>query len=418
MLKEEISIDMLLLICFNYILENLSEKFLETKSQLLEVIECIIYENDESTQQDKKRGNLILVNHYKDELKEIHKNLNNENAKFLSSLLNKTLKNFHNIDDLDTYLTLIYSFKEVLKNIKNENFEFRSLFKKNFFEFIAPILEQEKQHVINSLDNETWASLSDNLPPIIQKKINILFYKSFDENKKILNLKILKNIFSLDYSDIIQEEVMENKKLKEDLNEIINNTTNTSYLNNSETANANIDDNIPQKESEEISGGNSLNNANPNVNAKNTDVKDTGGLSSQQSLQVKNFIEIDVNKYKIMCSTVNLINSIFESYKILLICDESLMPHICDSICSNLTKFLEINNEMVLDGEGVRKGKLKAIYQKEISMVSSNTLIIKKIVGLFSGNHLLSPIFTDLNKLIEKNLSSCKIKISELFQQM
>ena len=318
-------------------------------------------------------------------MKEIQKILKIENSKVLIFFLNKTLKNIQNLTDLDTFLKIMQIFKEILKNIKNDFFEYKTALKKNFFEFICPFLEKNDKKLTETLDNENWGVIQEDVPLITQKQINMIFSENFDEIKNFLNKNIFKKIISLDYS----EEIKELKKNKIESENLIKISEENNILgNNNENLN-------------QITGN----------NVKQDDVN-----TLPQMNVIKNFIEIENSKYKVMNSTITLINYFFETYKIILISEDSLMPHICDSICSLFTKFLEINNEMVLDGEGVKRGKLKAIYQKEISMVCSNTRIIKKFVKLLSTNLLLSPIFADLEKLIDKILAACNSKISELFQ--
>ena len=382
------------MVCFNYFLEDLLSKFLKTKDDILIIIKNILFEQKESNTKS-----LILLSNFQNEIKEIEKILEIENAKVLNMLLNKTLKNLQNLTDLDTYLKTFNFIKETLKNIKNEHFDYKSSFKKHFFEFISPFLEQKEQIIKESLENEKWAVIQENTPNNVQKQINILFYKNFVDFKNLLNSKITKKILTLELSDDIEEM---NKKNNESEIFIDSDIKNEEFS----QINKNDDESTHKKKVFNLN----------NLNSENIQNKDL--ILHQQSIIVKNYIEIENSKYKIMNSTITLINSIFETYKILLICEDSLMPHLSDSICTQLTKFLEINNEMVLNGEGVRKGKLKAIYQKEISMVCSNAYIVKRIVKLFSTNQLLYPIFGDLSILIENILRSCRLKISDLFQQM
>jgi len=339
---------------------------------------------------------LFNFDNFTKQFNDIEKNMELENSKILINLLNKTLKYFYNIEDLNIYLKSYFNLREALKNIKNENFEYKNLLKKQFFDFISPLLEEKFKIVNDSLETENWgAAFTENseknnlILQKLQNKIDIIFFQNFDEYKKIINGNLLDKIISCQNSNFFSNYFREKKfELK------------NSFHIEGEV----ITKEITKKESNEEITTTNQPEKNSNLNQVNTEVKNT--------------IEIKESKFKIMNSTICLINSIFDTYKLLLICEESLMPHTCDAICYQIRRFLEYNREMVLDGEGVRKGKLKAIYQKEISIVCSNALIAKKFVSLFSSNQLLNPIFSEVNQLIENILRTCRIKINELFQLM
>jgi len=386
LIQEEITVDVLLLICLYYILGNVRKNVLGLKNKLINIIK----ENS-----NKNANKTFNIDNFSKQFIEIHKNMELENSKILTNILNKTLKYFYNIEDLDIYLRSYLNLREVLKNIKNENFEYKNLLKKQFFDFISPLLDDKFKIINDSLETENWgAAFTENseknslVLQRLQNKIDIMFFKNFDEYKKIINVEVLNNIISSQNSNISAIYFKDNKLESK----------------NSINLEENIINEITKKDSNEET---TTNNPIEKTNNQN-----------QANLEVKNTIEIKESKYKIMNSTISLINSIFDTYKLLLICEESLMPHTCDAICSQIHKFLEYNREMVLDGEGVRKGKLKAIYQKEISIVCSNALIVKKFVGLFSSNQLLNPIFSEVNQSIDSILKTCRVKIKELFQLM
>jgi len=396
LIHEEISIDILLLLCLNYILEIIKKNILSLQKKLTSIILENLSKKDPKKAFDK---NLAL------QFTELQKNIESEKTKILSKSINKTLKYFNNIEDLNLYLSSYLNFREVLKNIKNENLDYKNLIKKQFFDFISPLLEDKLRFINEALEVETWSAafieISEKNNHILQKlqnKIDIIFYKNFNDYKSIVDIEIFNKIMSAENS-------INNANSAIQFFGFVNSKKINSSSNDDGNLNNNNDDNKKKNLNEE-----NISEANANIIEKK--------YNHQYNIDVKNSIEFKDAKFKIMNSTITLINCIFETYKILLVCEDSLMPHICDSICSQIRRFLEFHREMVLDGEGVRKGKLKAIYQKEISIVCSNALIIKRFVSLFATSQLLSPIFVDLSSSIEVILKTCRVKINELFQLM
>jgi hypothetical protein len=391
LIHEEISTDILLLLCLNYILEIIKKNILSLQKKLTSIILENLSEKDPRKDFDK---NLAM------QFTEFQKNIETENTKILSNSINKTLKYFNNIEDLNLYLSSYLNFREVLKNIKNENLDYKNLIKKQFFDFISPLLEDKFRLINEALEGETWSAafieISEKNNLILQKlqnKIDIIFYKNFNDYKSIVNIEIFNKIMSAENSKNNANSAIE-------FFGFVNSKNIKSISNGDGNLNNNNNDKKKILNEETISEANANNIENKNIPLNNI------------------AIEFKDAKFKIMNSTITLINCIFETYKILLVCEDSLMPHICDSICSQIRRFLEFHREMVLDGEGVRKGKLKAIYQKEISIVCSNALIIKRFVSLFATSQLLSPIFVDISSSIEVILKTCRVKINELFQLM
>lgn len=400
MIQEEISMDILLMLCLNNILDVIKKNI----SSLQKKLTSIIQENISKKESKKTFSNEQFLKQFM----EMQKNIETENTKILSNLLHKTLKYFNGIEDLDVYLRSYLNFREVLKNIKNENLDYKNLLKKQFFDFITPLLEDKFKFINKALEDETWsAAFNENsekntlILSKLQSKINLIFYKNFNDYKSIVNVDMLNKIVSA-------QNFNYNNNLNTSIDSFSINQSNFNYesigesnLNNNVISN-NINNN--EKKNNEIKGVNTF------INSENKNIP--------QNSEIKNTIEFRDGKFKIMNSTITIINCIFETYKILLVCEDSLMPHICDSICSQIRRFLEYHREMVLDGEGVRKGLLKAIYQKEISIVCSNSLIIKRFVELFDSSQLLSPIFVELRNSIEIILKTCRVKMNELFQLM
>lgn len=389
--------DILLMLCLNNILDIIKKNISWVQKKLTSIIEENIDINGL-----KKPFNKEL---FSKQFFELSKSIESENTKILYNLLNKTLKYFNSIDDMDVYLISYLNFKEVLKKFNNENLDYKNLMKKQFFEFISPLLEEKYKLINEALEYENWsAAFTENTDKNnqnllrLQTKIDILFWKEFNDYKSLVNVDVFSKIISAQKTNSLIN-FFTSPNVSEVDKKLINNDGEVS-LDNTTVSRNDINHNIKLENKEENSANNPENKNNP------------------QNLEVKNTVEFKDGKFKIMSSTITLINCIFETFKILLVCEDSLMPHICDSICSQIRKFIEYHREMVLDGEGVRRGKLKAIYQKEISIVCSNALIIKRFIGLFASNQLLSPIFVELRVSIEDILNTCRVKINELFQLM
>jgi hypothetical protein len=401
------------MICFYRLLDIALIRFEEMKNNLLDIIKEIIKLNEKDTKKSE-----VILNNYIDEFNDINKILLIENAKNLNSLLNKSLKNFLNFTDIDIYLKTTLQFKVVLNCIKMEHLEYKSSLKKQFLEFITPYLEQKNNILLNALEDEKYTAIIDNVPLSLQNKINVLFRKTLDEYKKDLSLDDFNKIISLDINisgdntrnnNNTNEENFEKclkldlEKEKEKEKEIIDEDNNTNIKGNN-----NINNNIEIDERlNEISLQEKVKERNSILNNE----------QNSTTILISNLIEIEGLKLKISNSTINLICHFFEAFKMMLICDDSLLPHISDSLSFNITKYLDIINETVLQGEGVKKGKLRAITQKEISIVCSNAVIVKKIIKIFGFNQLLTAIFSDLKEKIESIINTCKCKISELFEQ-
>jgi hypothetical protein len=436
------------MICFCRLLDIALNRFEEIKINLIELIKNII----KLYELDPKKSEIIL-NNYIDEFNEIKKILIIENAKNLNSLLNKSLKNFQNINDIDIYLKTILQFRIVLSCIKNENFEYKSSLKKQFLEFITTYLDEKNNILLNALEEEKYIAINDNLPQSLQKKLNILFKKSLEEYKKDLSLDNFNKIITLDINksndndndndnfinininnnnnliDLNKEKPLNlitniNKdKEKENDNDYEKDNKETIDEENNTNLNTNININITKNIKNNINNIIELTQEKPNdISLKEKEINSISNntqnpLINSNSNSNSNMIEIEGLKLKISNSTIILINYFFEVFKMMIICDDSLMPHISDSLSFNVTKYLEIKNETVLLGDGVKKGKLRAITQKEISIVCSNAVIVKKIINIFGFNQLLTAIFSDLKIKIDSIINTCKCKISELFEQ-
>jgi hypothetical protein len=131
---------------------------------------------------------------------------------------------------------------------------------------------------------------------------------------------------------------------------------------------------------------------------------------------------INHNKFKIINATIDLINFTFEAVKILTIFHISLRETIIYQFSKIISNFVHISKETIIDAEGVKKGKLKSISQKEISMLNSTLCIIKNIVSVFirefSYDDNIVLVLNNLQQNIYKVTLSCREKMNELFQIM
>lgn len=134
--------------------------------------------------------------------------------------------------------------------------------------------------------------------------------------------------------------------------------------------------------------------------------------------ELKATIELNKNGYKVMLTMLELINLIFDSYKMLIIMETLLSSKIVSWIAKILKSFVDSNYLIVLEGEGVKKGRLKSVSQKEISVTSANALIIRNLFyilinGIQQEDNRANELLTSLNNIE----SSCEAKMSDLFQQ-
>lgn len=126
--------------------------------------------------------------------------------------------------------------------------------------------------------------------------------------------------------------------------------------------------------------------------------------------------------FKVMNVTLDLILFIYETIKLILYFDDSLVDAIFYQFSKILSSFYSFSNETIIEGEGVKKGKLKSISQKEISMLSANIVIIRNVLTVLIKNYedqeMTVQVFTDLYNVYGKLKINCKEKIYELFQHM
>lgn len=126
----------------------------------------------------------------------------------------------------------------------------------------------------------------------------------------------------------------------------------------------------------------------------------------------KNTIEINNKSFKLVICTLDIIKVVYDSLKMITILDRNLNDLIINNLIKILNNFLILNKELILDGEGCSKGKLKSISQKEVSIVCSNVNIVKNIL-FFISQYFNEEVFNDINQTIDKIIHTCKCKISD-----
>lgn len=135
------------------------------------------------------------------------------------------------------------------------------------------------------------------------------------------------------------------------------------------------------------------------------------------------------NSFKILHLTNELIYFMFDTIKLIIYFDNSLIETIVYQFVKILNQFLTISKNIIIEGEGVKKGRLKSISQKEISMLAAISNIGKSIIISFikyfssseaynEKQEIVLPALNDSLKQFEKLISCCKEKIYELFKQI
>lgn len=148
--------------------------------------------------------------------------------------------------------------------------------------------------------------------------------------------------------------------------------------------------------------------------------------NSQNSIPQTSLLEIRDVKFKFTNSILDLINFIFDFVKLISHFDISLCETTVYQFVKILKFYLVFCKETIIEGEGVKRGKLKSISQKEISMLCANINIIEAIlfelIKNFSSEYLeeqqeiLIPSLNEILNYVRKLHIYCKEKINELFQ--
>jgi hypothetical protein len=138
--------------------------------------------------------------------------------------------------------------------------------------------------------------------------------------------------------------------------------------------------------------------------------------------QIKTIIEINNKTFKATNISLELIKFFYESLKMILLLDENQTETIIYQVTKITKNICNLADQSIIELEGLKKGKFKAITQKEITLLTSNYSIVKNmfIILLNSFSHLEMGV-QEIKKSIDiiDNLSQkCLDKMQELFQQM
>lgn len=319
--------------------------------------------------------NQVLLNFYS----EIKKFYSKEMNKIIEPIFDSIFSNSINQLDIDNFSTLTEEIKNLLKNYLsnfsildavNSNCNDNGMFIKLQNEFVFQFFEEKAEYIRDILDREDW-----NIITIQGDNTNINTNKIRTAQLKI-NFLLETNFIHLKFTDVTK------------LNNII--------------ANSKI----------------------INLNEKSEDSENSE--NSQNSMPQNSLLGIRDVKFKFTNSILELINFIFDFVKLISHFDISLCETTVYQFVKILKFYLVFCKETIIEGEGVKRGKLKSISQKEISMLCANINIIEAIlfelIKNFSSEYLeeqqeiLIPSLNEVLNYVRKLHIYCKEKINELFQ--
>jgi hypothetical protein len=142
--------------------------------------------------------------------------------------------------------------------------------------------------------------------------------------------------------------------------------------------------------------------------------------SSQEDTQVT-MLDVYGRGFKTTNSILYLINFVYESIKLLNIFDSSLTETIIFQFSKLVITFVNICKNTIIEGEGYKRGRLKTISQKEISILCANMNIIRGIVNVLMDNITQEDLHQSLSNILKNTqlvINNSKQRISELFIQM
>lgn len=125
--------------------------------------------------------------------------------------------------------------------------------------------------------------------------------------------------------------------------------------------------------------------------------------------------------YKITKSVLYLIDFIYDAIKIINIFDSSLTETIVFQFSKLIITYVNLCKDIIIEGEGYKRGKLKSISQKELSILCANMNIIKGVVNVLLESLTqedLQQSLSNILKNIQQVLNNSKQRIAELFIQM
>lgn len=135
---------------------------------------------------------------------------------------------------------------------------------------------------------------------------------------------------------------------------------------------------------------------------------------------------INESKFKVTNSSLELLYFVYDTAKVICYFDSNLSETIVYQFVKIVKYYLNFSKEIIIQGEGVKKGKMKSISQKEISLLCANICILETVILQFIKNfscqmmdekqEIIIPSLNELLSITKKMHNNCKEKINELFQ--
>jgi hypothetical protein len=350
---------------------------------------------------------------------------NNEKGKLLLMLVSKSFLVINNNFEIfikfiiDHYLILrsnsststsTSTSNECNQILLNFSSELKKFYLKEMNKIIEPILDNIFSNSINQLDIDNFSSLTEEIKIVLKN-----YFSNFNTDSNSMFLK-LQNEFVFQFFEEKGEYIREILD-REDWN-LIPNVNKFFQLKIKFLLKTNFID-LKFKDKTML--------INLIANSLNEEI-----ITEEKSTQVQDppqtnpFLEIKDLKYKTTISTLELINFIFDFIKLVSHFDISLCETTVYQFVKILKFFMTFCKETIIEGEGVKRGKLKSISQKEISMLCANINIIEgilfEIIKNFSSEYLdeqqeiLIPSLNEILNYARKLHIYCRDKINELFQ--
>lgn len=240
-------------------------------------------------------------------------------------------------------------------------------------EFVFQFFETKDETLKEVFVKDDWNTVQA-LPPRIQNIIRFIFSTNFVELKLKDRESIREALSSIEKMEVVVEEKDSDKMLNEEI----------------------PSNNIPTP------------NSNP--------------LPTPNSIPL---IEVNETKFKVSASFLEIINFIFDTVKVFCLFDMSLCETIIYQFVKIIKFYIQFCKETVILGEGVKKGKLKSISQKEISLLCGNICVLESIIIQLIKNmssnlmeekqEIIIPSLNELLNISRKVHINCREKIKELF---
>jgi hypothetical protein len=142
--------------------------------------------------------------------------------------------------------------------------------------------------------------------------------------------------------------------------------------------------------------------------------------SSHENTQIS-MLDVFGKSFKITNSILFIINFMYETIKLLNIFDSTLTETIIFQFSKIVITYINICKDIIIEGEGYKRGRLKTISQKELSILCANMNIIKGIIEVLISNITQEDLHLSLSNIlknIQSVINNSKQRISELFVQM